>query len=213
MDIASLTAIARRDFLNDNVSPYTWSNDFFLKSFSEAHRQACNRCNFLFADNLYFTLRSGIASYQLPENLTKLLYLTYDGEDIEKIYHEQLPRDWRKHTGFIENERKYFVRGNLVTFYPKPTDIDKGAKVYIEGYITPIEDFTSFSDEPLIPQEHHKALIHWVCHEAYSNEVTNADYMDAKDSQKSQEQLALFNAHFGKPITASVKQHLFSSQG
>src|SRR5574343_661547 len=214
MNISTLINIARRDFLNDTgPNKYTWNNDFFLRSFSEAQRQACNRVDFLFSDAGYLKLRSGVAGYQIPNEYTKITALTYDGEEVEKVFPEQLPRGWRNDTGFLNHCPVYFVRGNIITFYPKPDASDASIKVKIEGYLTVLDDFTSTQDEPIIPPEHHKALIHWVCHEAYSNEVTNADYMDKKDFQKSQEHLAAFDAYFGRQVRADVKMHLFKSQG
>ena len=210
MNIAGLVNIARKDFLNDTEEPFTWKNDFFLRSFSEAQRQACSRVDFLFTDSLYIKLKSGVSSYLLPKELKRLTALVFDGVEIDKAFTEQLHREWRTDSGFASSNRQcYVIRGNKITFSPKPDGADNAQNVYIEGYVMPVDNFISMSDEPLIPIEHHKALIHWVCYEAYSNEVTNADYLDKKDLERSQMHLALFNQAFGDPVDAQVKQFNF----
>lgn len=210
MNIAGLVNVARKDFLNDTKEPYTWANDFFLRSFSESQRQACSRVDFIFSDSLYIKLRNGVSSYTLPNDLTKLSALTLDGLEIEKAFTEKLASDWRTQTGFSSANRQcYIVRGNKVTFSPKPDSTDDGMNVYIEGYTMPVDNFISMSDEPIIPVEYHKALIHWVVYEAYNTEVANADYLDKKDTQRAQTHLALFNQAFGEPIDAQVKQFNF----
>jgi hypothetical protein len=213
VNISELTRIARTDFLNDAVGTvqdeFTWKNDFFLRSFSEAQRQACIRVDFLFTDSLYIKLKSGVRSYTLPTNLNRITALTFDGEEINQAFVEQLPKDWRNETGFsTDSNQRFIIRGNQISIFPKPDAIDNDLKLYIEGFINP-EPFTSMSDCPVIPELFHKALIHWVCYEAYSNEVTNADYMDKKDDQQSQKHLALFNQAFGNPVSAQVIQHNF----
>jgi hypothetical protein len=211
MNISALINIARRDFLNDVEDPQTWRNDFFLRSFSEAQRQACSRVDFVFTDSLGIRLRSGVSSYLLPTNLKRLLAITLDGVEIEKSFVEQLPRDWRTGSGFSSaNKQRYVIRGNRITFSPTPDATDDGSNVFIEGYTIPTENFISLSDEPVIPVQYHKALIHWVVYEAYSGEVANAEYMDKKDTDRSQTHLALFNQVLGNPIDAQVQQFNFT---
>jgi hypothetical protein len=213
MDIASLISIARKDFLNDAIfQKTTWDNAFFLRSFSEAQRQACNRTDFIFSDRQYITLRSGRANYTLPANITKLIALMWDNCDIDKVRQEQLPRNWRTLTGFTDDDtRAFMARGNLLTFVPKPDASDDGQRVFIESYIYPVDDFTSLNDEPIIPIEYHKKLIHWVVYEAYSNEVVDSDALDNKDQRQSMKHLELFNQAFGNPVSASVRKHQFEN--
>jgi hypothetical protein len=211
MNISGLINIARRDFLNDIEEPQTWRNDFFLRSFSEAQRQACSRVDFCFTDSLFIKLRSGISSYLLPTNLKRLSAITLDGIEIDKAFTEQLPSTWRNETGFsAASKPRYVIRGNRITFSPKPDIEDEGLNVYIEGYTIPNDNFQSLSEEPIIPIEFHKALIHWVVYEAYAGEVANAEYMDKKDTDRSQTHLALFNQVFGQPIDAQVQQFNFT---
>lgn len=210
MDIASLINIARRDFLNDAVfQKQTWDTAFFLRSFSEAQRQACNRTDFIFSDSKYITIKSGKGSYQLPSNLTKLIALTLDDCEIEKVRQEELPKDWRTLSGFYtDGEPRFMIRGKLITFVPKP---DADQRIMIEGYFYPVDDFTSASDEPVIPVEYHKKLIHWVVYEAYSNEVVDSDALDNKDMRQSAKHLELFNQAFGQPVSAGVRKHQFEN--
>jgi hypothetical protein len=213
MNIASLIEIARRDYLNDTTTPgQTWDDAWFLRNFSEAQRQACNRTDFIFTDSLFLTLAADTGSYVLPINLTRLLFLTFEGRELKKVFVEQLPEDWRTRSGFSENtNRNYIVRGSLVTFTPKPDAIDTGLKVCIEGFIYPSADFTTTADTPVIPIEYHEKLVHWVCHKAYSNEVASDEHMAVKDERKAAEHLTLFNQAFGKPVSAPVRQHQFET--
>jgi len=213
MNIASLITIARRDYLNDTIAQgESWDDAWFLRNFSEAQRQACNRTDFIFTDSLYLTLAADTGSYVLPINLTRLLFLTFDDRELKKSLPEQLPEDWRTRSGFSEsNDRNYIVRGNLVTFTPKPNATDTGLKVYIEGFIYPSTDFTLTTDTPVLPIEYHEKLIHWVCHKAYSNEVASDEHMAAKDERRAADHLALFNQAFGKPVPANVRQHQFET--
>ena len=208
MTLASLIELLRKDYLDDSVvTKQRWDDAFFIRAFSEAQKQACNRTDFIFTDSLTITLVAGTGSYVLPANLTKLLCLVFDNRELSKSLPEQLREDWRELTGFSDTtDRKYIVRGNLVTFTPTPDSVDTGLLVTIEGFTQP-SSFTATTESPVIPVEYHKDLIHWVLHEAYSND----DYLDVRDEQKSAAHLAQFDKTFGKPVAANVRKHQFET--
>lgn len=206
MNIESLIEVYRKDFTDDKANKNRWSDEFCLRSFSEAQKQACNRVDLLFDNSLYLILKNGRSTYLLPERLTRLVDLTMGGIAIRKVLPTQLKSDWRSQTGFSESTDKcYIIRGNQVTFVPAPDAVDDNLTVYVEGYVIP-DDFVSMTQEPEIPIEYHKDLVHWVLYEGYSN-----DDKDAKDEIKSQTHFAEFNRRFGPPVSSSVRQHQLES--
>ena len=208
MTLAQLVKIIRIDFINDKITPnQKWDDAFFIRSFSEAQKQACNRTDFIFSNSINLTLANGVSSYLLPTNLTRIIALTFECYELPKVLVEQLAADWRLWTGFSESrERKYMVRGNKVVFVPTPNAVDIGLLVNIEGYYQP-DAFTVMSDSPSIPLEFHKELKYWVLYEIYSN----YDYTDAQDERKANDSLAKFNAVFGDPVPSNVRHHQFET--
>jgi hypothetical protein len=207
VNIASLIDVYRKDFTDDiNPAKYRWNDEFLIRSFNEAQKQACNRTDFLFGNAQFITLVPGRGSYSLPTNLNRLLALTLYGYELTKVLPEQLSSDWRLQTGFYADpDRRFIVRGNTVTFTPTPDAADTGLQVFVEGFIQP-DLLITLNDELTIPEEYQRDAVHWVLYEGYSN-----DDNDVKDELKSQTHLAQFNKTFGNPVPANVRQHQFET--
>ena len=207
MNIADLIDVYRKDFTDDiNPSKYRWNDAFLLRSFNEAQKQVCNRVDCLFHNNQFITLQNGRAHYTLPTNLNRLLAMTLDSLELTKVMPEQLRYDWRTQTGFsADPDRRFIIRGNIITFTPTPDSADDGLQVYLEGFWQP-DLLVTVTDELTIPEEFQRDSVHWVLYEGYSN-----DDLDAKDEIKSQTHLAQFNHTFGAPVPANVRQYQFET--
>ena len=93
----------------------------------------------------------------------------------------------------------YYIRGdaaNTVLLYPTPNlaghMILDVARMPTEG-----EEMVSFADEPVIPAEFHRDLVHWIMAEAYN--VHDSDMLDVNAAKKYEDK---FIACFGRKITA-----------
>lgn len=199
MTIAELLTIARGIYLSEGVGDYLWIDSFVLTAFSEAQRQACNRTDFIYED-LTITLNDGVPSYTLNSRITRLNMVLFDGIEVVKRSASELDyinKTWRSDTAMSGKNCSYVVRGNKIRFVPAPAIDDDGLVVTLECYVMPSANFTAMSDSPVIPVEAHRDLIYWVIHEAL-NQV---------DIVKSNFYLDKFNAAFGKPVSAQVRQH------
>ena len=204
MDITSLIKIVREDYLDDtNADKPLWDNNFMLRSFTEAQRQACNRTEFNF-EELSITLVNGKSSYTLDSRITKLVNIIFEGNLLVKRSIEELDynqSDWRTLTVMTGKECNYAIRGNKIRFIPSPTVNDAGLVITIEAYTLPSDALTSTSCEPIIPEEYHRDLIWWVLYEACSKRDADSFQIKAKDYLDKFEQV------FGKYVSGKVRQH------
>ena len=204
MNIGDLVTIAREDYLDDNTKDSKlWNDQFMLRAFTEAQRQACNRTDFLF-DELEVTLVDGSVSYVLDTRITKIDKVLFEGKQVEKVSLSNLDYktpSWPSETGMTGKTIKYMIRGNRIRFVPSPTADDDGLPVTLECYVLPDDKFSSFSDEPVIGEEFHTDLVYYVLYLALSKR--DADSFDIR----ANEYLDKFTAVFGPYVPARVRLH------
>ena len=203
MKIADLILIARTDYLDDVVGSDLWDDDFMFRAFSEAERQACNRQNFLYDDNIPITLVADQTTYRLPSNITKLDKFIFQSNVIAHLSKHELERSypaWRDQTGMKDQVVSFFVQARNVRFVPSPTTDDDGLVVTMESFRLPLKSKINDSYVPEIPEEYHRDLIYWVLHSAYKKQDA-----DAFNQERSDYFLNIFTEAFGEYIPAEVR--------
>jgi len=203
MKIAELILIARTDYLDDPIGDLLWDDDFMFRAFSEAERQACNRQNFLYDDNIPITLVADQTTYRLPTNITKIDKFIFQNNVIGHLSKHELERlrpAWREETGMTDNVIEYFIQARNIRFVPSPTVDDDGLVVTLESFRLPLKSKVNAGYIPEIPEEYHRDLIYWVLHNAYKKQDA-----DAYGQERADYFLNRFTEVFGEYISAEVR--------
>jgi hypothetical protein len=107
-------------------------------------------------------------------------------------------------TGNVSSRPLYFVRNSSsiqVSILPISNVV--GALVLHGRRLPGLRDImVNPQDEPVIPQEFHRDLVHWMLAEAYN--VHDSDALDPKAAEKYE---AKFEARFGKRPSAKAEAH------
>jgi len=205
MKIEDLILIARSDYLDDEVGGQLWNDDFMFRAFVEAERQACNRQNFLFDDDITFTLVNGKTSYKIPSRLTRLGKFIFESNVLGHLSKHEIERTdpaWRSREGMTGNVVQYVITSRKVRFIPSPAIDDDGLKVTLEAFRLPKKDIIDENYTPEIPEEYHRDLLWWVLHSAYKKQDA-----DTFDQERSDYYLSRFTESFGEYIPAEVRNN------
>ena len=219
MNLEQLITIVRFDYLDDDPESapkkYLWDDEFMFRSFTEAERQACNRQNLLFDDTTaeytQITLVSGKSTYDIPQKITKIEYVSFEDKEVDRQSKHELNRnntDWRTETGMTDKPVQHMIRGHKIRFIPSPDADDAGEVVSLEIFRLPECDFLNLSSEPEIPEEYHRDLIYWVLHEAYKKQDA-----DRFNQERSDYFLSRFTEIFGEYISAEVRLNQMQQRG
>lgn len=211
MKRAELIRKVREDYLDDvsdapdqDDEGYRWSDAFLGRAIAEAEYEACRRTDLLYDESTAaitaIALVDGTASYALSAKVTRLVAVVYDGAplahktlgELTETYGEQ----WRADTG---EPVAYAVSGKVLRVYPTPSADEDGDALSLEVYRLPLK---SFVDEPEIGEEYHEDLCLYAAHSAYKRRDE-----DTYDPKKARELLQEFNAAFGYPVNALVREH------
>lgn len=213
MMIEELIEIVRTDYLDDTISKKLHDDNFMLRSFSEAQRQACNRWECLFDNTTDSITRFVIASdkdvYQLDRRILRIDRCLLNDKEIEQRSIEEMDRTdpgWRLYTGLTNKQPLFVVRGRGLRLIPSPALADDGGELRIEVYRLPIvERFTDIHEIPEIPSEFHRDLIWWVLGEAYSKR--DEDVLDEETGMRtSSRYFSRFEDVFGPYVSANTRK-------
>lgn len=179
----------REDFLEDNVTPYMWSDDKLLRYLNEAIREACRSP--LFMDTQSIVISSGTATYDLDIETLDIneIILASQTEPIQQLTKHKIERrfglTWASDTG---DPIAWFREDARITFYPNPTANDT-ATVYAFRYP---EALASTGDEPAIPELYHQNLLYWCAYKAFMTPD-----IDTGDLSRATQFLTFFDQSFG----------------
>lgn len=201
MTLAQLIAAARRE-ASDTVAPYLWSDADWTDYANEAQREACRRARLIVDSTTTaicrLTMVADTATYALDPRILfiKRVKLSTRTTSLRPVSFKDLDRSapgWEDETG----EPSHFVPDmDENTFRPYPTPSAAGT-VSLTVIRLPLEDMEGLGDEPEIKSHLHSALVYWMMHEAYAKQDS-----ETLDKQKSADNLAAFEAEFGKKSTA-----------
>jgi len=195
MNLGQLIARCRTEAF-DKVAPYLFSDEDWAMWLNEAEEEAVIRKQLLRVNDLTIDITAGERSYDTDMNLYEIVYasLVYAGSTMlpwqigitTAAEMDKIAPMWRsipfRPTGIIHYDR------TVETNCPP----DTAYTLNIEGYRLPSKQMASDSDSPEINDVHHRHLVKWALHRAYS--IPDVEILD-KD--KSSRALAEFDDYFG----------------
>lgn len=190
-----------------------WSDAELARWFGEAEEEAAIRKRLLFDDYTLDIVRidvlAGQSSYPIDPRLfevskARLLDAT-TGDFIEDLYittrealDQRCPRwrDEQRQPGFFIQDESRIVLPGIV---------DRAYTLRLEGYRTPLEPISADSDPDATQLEivaiHHRFLVHWVLHRAYSKQDS-----EIYEPQKAAIALDAFERYFGLRPDADLRK-------
>jgi len=190
-----------RDWLDDEVEPYLWSDDKLLRYLNEAEKEACRRQRLLYKNDYSISVVADTATYTLDSGLIELRNVRYSNKPVTWKSQDGLDdasETWKTATG--ATPESFMVEGRSITFQPVPNTT---WTIAYEGWRLPTNDINDMEDSPEIAEEFHIELAHWVCRRAFSK--TGSEENDEKRAALHD---AEFQRMFGRPVPAGVRTHL-----
>lgn len=202
--------IARfRTEAHDKVEPYFCSDADVTAWLNDAVNEACIRARLIHESSpitnlTEITVTAAEATYDLHDSLYELDHIAFkmEGDTCRRqlylISREELDvlmPDWRDRAGIPEYAIQTDRRLRLV---PSPAE---DGLLLLEGYRLPLAAMVDGDDEPDIHQEHHRHLVHWALHKAFS--VPDSEFFDRDRSAKAE---AEFTSYFGLRPDADLRR-------
>ena len=161
---------------DDMQSPPLWESEWVAAWLTEAQAEAAIRGRLLFeaADPAIceIAVTAGTATYPLHTSLYELVSLRFKvaGSDRSEPVHiktrEELDRirpGWRDRS---DSQPRFAIQDDTsLTLVDRPS---AAGTLYLEGYRLPLKPLTNDTDKPEINQAHHRHLVHWALHRAFS---------------------------------------------
>jgi hypothetical protein len=175
MTLEQLRARFRSD-AQDTVLPYLFADERIDELLNDAHEEAAIRGRLLHADAnpavCEIVTAAGVRVYPLHPRLYELICIRYrpDGDTrstkINLTSREELDRtrpDWRDEPN---GAPRYAMQDDTsIVVWPTP---DRAGKLLLEGYRLPMRALANDGDKPEINAAHHKFLVYWALHMAFS---------------------------------------------
>jgi hypothetical protein len=174
--------------LDDLVETYLNTDADLITYVNNGVREACRR-----------SLAQNISLYEIDPRVIFIERASVGGSRLKRISLDQLDTipGWESATGTPKYYSLDYSDGKVLV-YPTPGVDANGATVNLTVYRTPLDDLSSSSDSPEIPEELHHGIIYWVCYEAYRRQD-----IDLEAQQKAANEYASFGKVFGEPQTAA----------
>lgn len=148
---------------------------------------------------------AGVATYPLHNSLYELEHLRFKatGSTTSDRVHlktrEELDRirpDWRDRT---DSRPRFAIQDDTrITLVDRPS-VD--GTLFVEGYRVPLRPLVNDSDKPEINEAHHRYLVHWALHKAFS--VPDGEIFDPNRSTLSER---AFTAYFGSRPDSDLRR-------
>jgi len=195
-----------------------WKDAELARFFGEAEEEAAIRKRLLFDDYTESIVQIAVvprqSSYPLDPRMFEVtkarLLATPNGAWIRDLHIttrdelDAVSPGWRDREG----QPSHFIQDDTRAVLP---GIVNGAyTLRLEGYRTPLSPITEESDgstRPEIASIHHRFLVHWVLHRAYSKPDS-----ETLNPQKSALALAAFEDYFGRRPDADLRKDWQASQ-
>ena len=200
MTLEDLIRRFRIDATDTVPNPYLFADEWIADWLSDAEQEAAIRGRLLYeADNTAvceIAVAVGVTSYPLHASLYELVEPRFQatGETRSKPLYlttrEELTRarpDWRNDEA---GAPCYIIQDDSrITLWPRP---DVTGTVKLEGYRLPMKAMESDSDKPEINAAHHRHLVHWALHRAFSR--PDAETIDPQRAALAEQ---AFTRYFG----------------
>ena len=207
MNLEALIAAFRVD-AKDRTEPHLFDQEDVIAWLNEAQEEAVVRGRLLHESAnpavCVIAVEAGVAVYPLHEALYEIDYLVFEPANDEQPQQVTLKSageldrsmpGWRTTAGRVEHAVQDDTRLRLA---PKP---EVAGVLRLEGYRLPLAELAQDSDEPEIHKGHHRHLVDWALHRAFS--VPDADAFDPKRAGNAE---ATFTAYFGLPPDSDMRR-------
>lgn len=198
MNLEQLIAQFRID-AEDLVQPYLWLDEWVASWLTEAVSEAAVRGRLLYeASNpavCQIAVAASAATHELHKSLFELVHLRFQatGAAASSVLsikaREELDRirpGWRDETG---TPRHAIQDDTRITLVPRP---EVAGTLHVEGYRVPLKPLANDTDKPEIHEAHHRHLVHWALHRAFS--IPDTEAFDAARADRAE---AAFTRYFG----------------
>lgn len=178
---------------NDKAAPYFWTDDEVTAWLNDAVAEAAIRGRLIHEsadpDICRISVVEGESRYDLHPSLYELTHIALDGKPLSLVSAEALDnsvRGWRAEQG----DPCYAVQEDKgLRLVPTPTS---DGTLALEGYRLPTEAMEEEGDEPEIHGAHHRYLVLWALHKAFS--IPDTEVFDPARAGNAE---AEFTRHFG----------------
>lgn len=195
-----------RTYLDDTVAPYLWSDDFLLGALNRAEEEVTTRTLCLYDDQTTeiceLTLAAGVTRYAISPLIVQVDSISHGGMLLEQVNPVDMDRlygsSWRPSPGVPVSWYAKDARTIHLTSAPS-LSVD-GEPLTLGVYRLPATPLAGFSDVPEVPAWMHRAMVHWLCAEAYL--VVDADNQRPDLAVTHMEQ---FDRYFGPSVASQVR--------
>jgi hypothetical protein len=208
MTAGDLLAIIRADYLDDDVTPYAWSDAFLLREIGRAQQQACWRQDLRHLyDNESFavTVTEGVRSYALDPLILRIDEILFDGEPLIFTTRAMLDLSrpgWRNTVDGIPVS--FYVQGRKLYLDRAPSAAEDGLALSIHAWREPLIDPMDLGEhDDLEWTNDPEQLAHWVAYRAFLRRDE-----DTQNKEHAKLHLDLFNATFGAEVPVQARAEL-----
>ena len=193
---------------DDMQSPPLWESEWIAAWLTEAQDEAAIRGRLLMDDYTpaltQIPVTAGVASYTLHPKLYEIAVIDFIPEVgyVQPVYltsREKLDRDrngWRNEPpGIPCNAIQTDTRLRLV---PVPS---VNGTLRLEAYRLPLKALANDNDKPEIHESHHRHLVHWALHRAFSK--PDSETIDPTRAATAE---AAFTRYFGPSPDADLRR-------
>jgi hypothetical protein len=203
MDAASLIATFRAD-TGDDVGPtYLWADSELLEFLSGGDEEAAVRAKLLRDQRSSLCrvpLVVGTTEYRIDRRIFQIdrARLQWPDADTNR-YHSLTVAALADQE--LERTRTGRPSGLVHSHSDRRVILDRAPTaagvLHLEVYRRPLYAIEGTGDEPEIPEQYHRALLHWMKHRAYGKRDSQTF-----NEKKSLDELTLFERVFGPPVSA-----------
>ena len=207
MNLEQLTAQFRVD-ADDLTEPHFWGAEWIATWLTEAQAEAAIRKRLLYeaanAAVCQIAVLADTATHDLHKSLFELVHLRFQatGATTSSVLtikaREELDRirpGWRDETG---TPRHAIQDDTRITLVPRP---EVAGTLHVEGYRVPLKALANDTDKPEIHEAHHRHLVHWALHRAFSKPDS-----ETIDPQRAAAAEAAFTRYFGPSPDADLRR-------
>ena len=193
---------------DDLEQPYLWEDEWIAAWLTEAQDEAAIRGRLLMDDYTpaltQIPVTAGVSSYALHPKLYEIAVIEFVPATgyVQPVYltsREKLDRDrngWRNEPAGIP--RSAIQTDNRIRLVPVPS---VNGTLRLEAYRLPLKALVNDNDKPEIHEAHHRHLVHWALHRAFSKPDS-----EAIDKDRAALAEAAFTDYFGRRPDADLRR-------
>lgn len=215
MNLEQLIGQFRIDADDLVADPPLWKDEWIAAWLTEAHAEAAIRGRLLFEASdpaiCEIAVTAGTATYPLHKSLYELEHLRFKAtgattsDRVHLKTREELDRirpGWRDRT---DSRPCFAIQDDTrITLVDRPS---VAGTLYVEGYRLPLRALANDNDKPEINEAHHRHLVHWALHRAFSK--PDADTFDPGRAATAE---AAFTGYFGQRPDADLRRSTRSDE-